>query len=606
MKRKLSALILAFMMIACMIPVAIFAADDSDAPKTGAAEESKDIVTPYGVIPEGFADPVNYPVAVFVDRNKDGTGWQFLWSYKEWRTSTSNKYDEISATSAVEVAQHYLANDKADVAIYLLADYDPSGDAADAIPNIDTFKGRTLIIDLNGHKLTLAQNLFYAQGKTKDEKIDKFILKNGIVEYSDRVLAFVPNDKKESGGFDITFENIKFIDKKAKPLVVKGGVESTEQTNVCHLILTFKGCSIEKDLPEGVAPLNDYLFDMTPYYGEAGDAKKVKIVFSCDHFSGGVKCDICGETRPVEFKTELIMGENFDISFFAKLPEAVSTAEITQNGTVSTVNVSELTPETDGWYKFTLTVGASELSKSISFKFLDKDGNVFTLANEAGYIGETYTVSIFEALKGEIEAGDAELSAAIDSLSKDLANRTAELEEALANKMNAEDVAASISKLRSDIEGAYKIADAVLGENITDIQYSLNVLKGTLEDAKTAINAAIAELRKDLEDKTAELEAAIATKAEGSALLEKYSELKSAYEAADVLFAENDEALKTADEAMRAAINELKKSVDEQEERISSAETMNIIQLVAVIVVFAVAVAALVLPMVKGKKKENE
>ena len=105
---------------------------------------SDPLVTPYGKIPEEYSDANEYPVIMF---NVD--------------------------TGAVVLATKYLANNNADsalgladdksgnYAIYLRADVTTNGVAYNH-GNV----GGSIIIDLNGHKVTLGNSLFWTQSKS--------------------------------------------------------------------------------------------------------------------------------------------------------------------------------------------------------------------------------------------------------------------------------------------------------------------------------------------------------------------------------------------------------------------------------------------------------
>ncbi len=602
-------------------------ADEQETPTVSSVTET---VNPDGsvTLKEGFVMPSGqneiypketYPFALFVNG-------EYKKSFKNWNGNTDKDGDFVMDYLLAKKGSYV----GAEVEIICRRDYTADTSETDGTPKTDSNATYNFIqlsvmnaavnIDLNGYTLDLADIALIPLGLKRyasGQKIN-FNIENGTIKNTKRLIhVYQASDKTGylPRGCSVSFENVKF-DLTSDAMLVYANpnisiflyaddpsfanadglsyINPEAENRKYPIGISFTGCS--------------FINSPTTVFSLPENTGDIAITIDCAHSdsNGDAACDLCGYISPVAYVAAAEMGGEFKLVFKSKLASIVKTIAVTTAAGTESIDVATLTSDTDGYYTIEKTLPMDDLSATINIAFLDAEGKALEMVNERGAITTSYTAGVINNIKDQKANGDEDLGASIDALTKELADKTAALEEALANKMDAGDVADSISKLRSDIEKGYKAEDLILAGDIDKVAAELAKLNTALEEAKTAINQAIAAIREGLEEKTAELDAAIATKADNAEMLAKYTELKSAYEAADLVLADNDVALKAADEAMQAAINALKTTLDEQEERISSVETMNTVQLVIIIVVLIVAVAAVILPMVNGKKKENE
>ncbi len=628
----LSALLAIVMMLSCLV---IPAMASNEAQDTGvAAAAAGEVKNADGsiTIKEGFTIPADlagaygdtkaYPFAIFTKGEEDTEAQFVIGVYGFSQEGNKNSvYGYIGASGSVTANK--------DVTVIMRRDYAFSEEAtlSEDTPYANTAtvcNFKSLTFDLNGNTLNTpadykAAIIYYNIKGTCSANQREYGLnitfKNGTVKSAGGGRFTVITAKKNSDVFvgkeaNFTFENLDIV--ATTNLIVTATFNTLKNVylpdgfdgEVYNINYLFKNCRvIDKD---GATPNGE---NMIPFISDPSlTHEKIKININCEHSDSdnNYLCDCCGEIFGdfvIPTSAFVSGGDGFSLDILTNLPAAAKSVEITTAAGTQTIVIDEtLKPDEDGKYRF--NVKLSSTAEEVTFKVLNESGAPLKM-RFADELADTYTTNLFDSVINEINKGDAENGAIIEALTKDIQDKTAALEESLAGKMDALEVSNSIRDLRTQLEGLYKAADDVLRGQLDGVSKEIADLKSALKTAEATINEAIGQIRKDLEDKTAELAAAVATKAEQSEMLTKYNELKSAYEAADVLFTANDEALAAADATMAAAINELKKTIDDHGARLDSIETMNTIQLVAIIVVALAAVAALVLPIVKGKKKTD-
>ncbi len=342
---------------------------------------------------------------------------------------------------------------------------------------------------------------------------------------------------------------------------------------------------------------------------ENADLADLEIALNCIHADndGNGACDFCGYIPPIPFTVETDFSNGITITYITQLSKLVKTVELTlPDGTPQTISVDALSEQlVDGYYRLPISFSADATSDTYSMRFLDEAGNPLDMVNEIGEVSTSYTYSVIDAINGLIALGDDAVKKALEQATAAIEAKTAELETAIASKADAAQVAALITQLESTIKGAYELADATNSSKITSLTTELNNLNAALEESEDDIYFAISTLQGELDDAVADLEDAIAQKADATTLNEKYAALAAAYAAADLVLDESDESLKAADAALKSFLDKIKADTASVGERIDAANTMGTVQIILIVVAALAAAAAFVLPIIMGKKKKE-
>ncbi len=520
---------------------------------------------------------------------------------------------------------------------------------------------RSLTIDLNGHTLSsnTSKNSYiykhsmlnsnpYSQATNPDEYAaweasydswqkygTNITFKNGTIKlvYGTRADAYQYSlfrmtadggDSAPGKGLTLSFDGIDFLtDKTEKHLMSRNLGAATytlpEGTDAYAVNMNFKNCQ-RVNLEDGVAKgggdvynttggnlnASPMTFNATCEHGALTEEGLCNFCGECTHknFTDGV-CDQCGFVAPLPFTVEAVYGEPTKIIFKSKLAAPVKAIEVVDAmGEVKTLAVgTDIVAGEDGYYVVEIEIPADALTKAVSVKLLNEANEVVALEGKDGAI-DAYTANIFDIINAKIDAEKEALKNELAEVNAALAAKAEELQAAIDGKASAEEVAQKINELNTIITEAYAEADKALGDEIDELAGELSELEVTLANAKTTLETAIKKVEDDLAAAVASLNAAIALKADATKLAEEIAKVSAAYAAADLVLTENDEALAAADASLKAAIDKLRADVDDHTARLDSIDTMNIVIFVLIGVAAVIAVVALILPIVKGKKKE--
>lgn len=172
----------------------------------------------------------------------------------------------------------------------------------------------------------------------------------------------------------------------------------------------------------------------------------------------------------------------------------------------------------------TYTVDVSnEDSASISFYVISR--GYYTSFTQKAYV-DSIESNVATAVLALTKQQTTQL---IESMLEDLKTKTAELEQALAQKPSAEDLESKITELTN----AYKEADALLGTDIDAAKSEIASLKTATDSALEALRMSVAAVKSDIADAVSELKSAIASGDTQNAV--SINNLTNAYKAADSL-----------------------------------------------------------------------
>lgn len=193
------------------------------------SEANGNHVTQYGTIPQGEYDPVNKPLAVFVNGD-------YISSFGAWDTALQYIKDTVGL-NAIE------PNAKT-AQLLLLSDYTPS-----TYHNISQMGG-TLIIDLNGFKLNVSSSVMNGNCKPISGKMctTTVIFKNGDIIIGSKSITdvYVPENAVGDKTISYTFENVNFsFSQGATASVISIGSGNSKGSYKLYVDLTFNNCTFD-------------------------------------------------------------------------------------------------------------------------------------------------------------------------------------------------------------------------------------------------------------------------------------------------------------------------------------------------------------------------
>ncbi len=658
MKRKtkfLSALLVIAMLLCCMaIPVMAEEVPAEPTPPVGEVKNPDGSVT----IKEGFTIPApeaadapdytdinTYPFAIF-SKSEDDTEYTFMQGAKCW-SSLNGAYGDLDAAinfifnSRNQTASKNITNQTVwglDVVIVLRRDFGAAaGEYAHSSTDDTRFGGshalnaKTLTVDLNGKTLTMKKNTV-VNAETSVESYHPFIdltlrkipgsgqnyqgnngltikVENGALDTGDvsmlNVYCDAANASGQFGKFaDFTFNGVEFI--TTAPLVSTGDLSTMPETG-----MTFAGEVTEYNI--SVAFNNCGKTSPTLAVANVvGEHEKFKIntTYCTDghrNTNGDFYCDFCGfvTVECVDLGLSFARSEgDLGIGFAAKIPAELKlkTVKLTTPAGVITKDVSELTKDANGAYIIVASVDT--INDEVTVEFLNESDVALPISLNDDVV-TSYTTTVMLAINSAIDDNKADAKAEIEKLIAELGAKTEELQIAINDKVSMAELSEIIHDLEVTITAAYEDTDITIAGDIEDLEGEIAALETTIAVAKSTLETAVAKVASDLEEATANLNAAIALKADSAKLADEINKLSAAYAAADLVLSENDEALIAADAAMKSLADKLRADVDDHTARIDLAETMNTVQLIIVIAAIVIGAVAIVLPIIKGKKKED-
>ncbi len=636
-QRILSALLALAMLFSCMA-ISVFAEETPAEPTPPATQE---VTNADGsiTIKEGFTIPAEkattysdkaaYPWAIFTLAEGE-TEYQFVEAVSYYSNDNADKNPNFGGKGTTNALlrwfhgkdpsgnRWYKYTEDKDVVVVLRNDYTWTAKDDPRTNNDAKINCKSLTIDLNGKTFSPASYIYYSSSKTQGESDTNqktyglnMTFKNGTIASTGTAFVYISQQTAETTIYakhlNFTFENVAFAKNEELKAIVATGDLSLNPASVVfpdgaqEVNVSFKNCTTFDAQSGAAAP-------MALTANQEGEHPNMPVSISCEHNDANADgaCDLCGYLPPVPFEITAFFGDEFKITYTSKLAAPVVGVEVGDaEGTVVKAVGRDIVAGEDGNYVIEFVIPSDKMTAAVSVKLLDASGNAVSMINAAGEVIEAYSANIFDIINDRIDASNKDIKDRIDEITAEIEAKTEELQAAINDKASMAELAELIENIRGELTDGYALADGLLEEDLGLVEDELKELEAALNTAKGTLETAIKKVEDDLAAAVASLNSAIALKADATKLAEEVAKVSAAYAAADLVLSETDEALAAADASMKAAIDKLRADVDEHTARIDSAETMNTVQLVIIIVVFVVGVVALVLPMVKGKKKEN-
>ena len=208
------------------------------------------LVTPYGRIPNEYAqNPDQYPILLF----QISTG-NVIWAGDRWggekAKATYNEDGSVKKYATTGGVLYQIAQNKSkgDLAIYFQKDHADTPDDNGQTPTYYNFGCLTgnYIIDLNGHTLTAAQTLFYAEAKNNSFNNQvTWTIKNGTINLGSYKFLEIKSgkyDKQYTMDSTYVLENVNFTNITTGYVVIDGSSDLGFLTNSD---ITFRDCTFE-------------------------------------------------------------------------------------------------------------------------------------------------------------------------------------------------------------------------------------------------------------------------------------------------------------------------------------------------------------------------
>ena len=236
--KRAKILSLALVVVLLALVIALFTipvAAEETLPEAGQVM-TEDVVTEYGTIPKEYANQTDYPFVLFGTKSSQ----PFVQGFKEWNSSAN------SGNDAVLWKAHQQTAANADRTILVRRDFEIT---AGSYANIGQLGGKEVLIDLQGHTLTVSSyNLFHFSAKSN--KSNTIInIKNGYVELNGAGLVQIGNgfnqknldENKGPKSVTINFNNVEV---KYKDGVTKASILINEANNNSNFTGTDHGATV--------------------------------------------------------------------------------------------------------------------------------------------------------------------------------------------------------------------------------------------------------------------------------------------------------------------------------------------------------------------------